>query len=349
MTEGGQDDQEQEYFLQHEIHVDAGQELMRIDKFLMGRLEKVSRNKVQNAIRADAIKVNDRSVKPNYKVKPGDQIKVILTKDPDANQELLPEPIPLDIIYEDEAVLVLNKQAGLVVHPGIGNYTGTLVNGLVHYFQENQLPLLPKNPRSRPGLVHRIDKDTTGLLVIAKTDFAMTHLAKQFFDHTVERRYQALVWGNFEEEEGTITGHIGRNPSDRFQMTVFPDGEAGKHAVTHYKVLKDYYYVSLVECQLETGRTHQIRAHMKYMRHPLFADKKYGGDQIVKGTVYSKYKQFVQNCLAICDRQCLHARTLGFVHPESGEDMRFEAPLPEDMSAVLQKWEGYFSSKREMT
>lgn len=344
-----EDQEEQEYYTHHDILVDPGQEMMRIDKFLMGRLEKVSRNKVQNAIRAQAILVNESPVKPNYKVRPGDQIKVILAKDPDANQELLPENIPLDIVYEDESILVINKQAGLVVHPGIGNYTGTLVNGLIHYFEKNDLPLLPRNPRSRPGLVHRIDKDTTGLMVIAKTDYAMTHLAKQFFDHTVERKYQAIVWGNFEEKSGTITGHLARNPSDRFQMTVFPDGDNGKHAVTHYRVIKDYYYVSFIECQLETGRTHQIRAHMKYLRHPLFGDRKYGGDQIIKGTVYTRYKQFVQNCLALCNRQCLHAQTLGFIHPDSGEQMRFESELPEDMQAVLQKWEGYFLNKKMRT
>ena len=347
MNNPDKEEQEQEYFVHHDIVVDGGQESMRIDKFLMGRLEKVSRNKVQNAIRAGAILVNERSVKPNYKVRPNDRIKVVFPRDPNIHDEIQPEPIPIEIVYEDDHLLVLNKQAGLVVHPGIGNYTGTLVNGLVHYFQNMELPVMPKNPVSRPGLVHRIDKDTTGLMVIAKTEFALSHLAKQFFDHTVERKYQALVWGNFDEPSGTITGHVGRNPSNRFQQTVFPDGSSGKHAITHYRVLKDYYYVSLVECQLETGRTHQIRAHMKYVGHPLFADQRYGGDQIVKGTVYTKYKQFVMNCLSLCTRQCLHAHTLGFEHPDTGEFLKFEMALPEDMKNVLDKWEGYYSGKKK--
>jgi len=338
-----------ELHVHHDIIVDRGQEQMRIDKFLMGRLEKVSRNRVQNAIRAGAIIVNNKEIKANYKVRPGDHIKVVMARDPSDHHDVLPEDIPLDVVHEDESLLVINKPTGLVVHPGIGNYSGTLVNALAHYFMDKDLPLLPRNARDRPGLVHRIDKDTTGLMVIAKTDYAMTHLAKQFFDHTVERRYQALVWGNFDESEGTITGHLARNPSNRFQMTVFEDGEVGKHAVTHYRVLEDFYYVTLVECQLETGRTHQIRAHMKYMGHPLFADTKYGGNQIIKGTVYTKYKQFVQNCFALCDRQCLHAKTLGFVHPETGEEMRFESPLPTDMDNVLQKWRGYFESKQRQS
>lgn len=335
----------EEFFIHHSIDVDPGQVAMRIDKFLTLRLEKVSRNRIQEAIKVGSILVNDKAIKSNYKVRPKDNIKVLLPRDPNENREVLPEDIPIDVVYEDDSVLVINKQAGLVVHPGIGNHDGTLVNALAHYFKRDDLPVLPKNPVNRPGLVHRIDKDTTGLMVIAKTEYAMTHLAKQFFDHTVERKYNALVWGNFEEPSGTMTGHIGRNPSDRFQMTVFEDGDFGKHAVTHYKVIKDYYYVSLIECQLETGRTHQIRAHMKYFGHPLFADRKYGGDQIRKGTVYTKYKQFVQNCLALCDRQCLHAGILGFEHPETGEQMRFESPIPEDIQAVLEKWNGYFKSK----
>ncbi len=337
--------QDGDYVYSSTIYVDKGQEPMRIDKFLMGRIEKVSRNRVQSAIKSGAILVNEKQIKSNYKVRPEDTIRLLLPKDPSEQHEIGPEDIPINVVYEDESVLVLNKQAGLVVHPGIGNYTGTLVNALVHHFQRTDLPVLPSNTSDRPGLVHRIDKDTTGLMVVAKTEYAMTHLAKQFFDHTVERKYQALVWGNFEEEQGTITGNIGRNPSNRFQMTVFEDEEIGKHAVTHYKVLEDFYYVSLVECQLETGRTHQIRAHMKHLGHPLFADTKYGGHEIRKGTVYSKYKQYVMNCLKICPRQCLHAGSLGFIHPEKGEAMRFEAELPDDMHQVLEKWRNYFKSK----
>lgn len=336
---------ESDYVFTSKIDVDKGQDPMRIDKFLMGRLEKVSRNRIQNAIKSSSILVNDQSIKSNYKVRPLDKISILLPRDPSEHHEVQPEDIPLDIVYEDESLLVLNKPAGLVVHPGIGNYTGTLVNALVHHFRREDLPVMPSNTADRPGLVHRIDKDTTGLMVIAKTDYAMTHLAKQFFDHSVERKYKALVWGNFEEEKGTITGHIARNPSNRFQMKVFEDGEIGKHAITHYRVIEDFYYVSLVECQLETGRTHQIRAHMKHVGHPLFADTKYGGDIIVKGTVYTKYKQYVTNCLKLCPRQCLHAGILGFTHPESGKQLRFESPLPDDMTQVLEKWRGYYSSK----
>lgn len=345
-SESNVSEENQEFYVHHDILVDKGQEQMRIDKFLMGRLEKISRNRVQNAIKSGAIVVNDKAVKVNYKVRPLDQIKVILAHEPSENRPVQPEEMELDIVYEDDSVLVINKPSGLVVHPGIGNYSGTLVNGLAHHFKN--LPVLPNNPPSRPGLVHRIDKETTGLMVVAKTEYAMSHLAKQFFDHTVERKYQALVWGNFDEQAGTITGHIARNPSNRFQMTVFEDGEVGKHAVTHYKVIQDYYYVTFIECQLETGRTHQIRAHMKYVGHPLFADAKYGGDRIVKGTVYSKYKQFVQNCFALCDRQCLHAQSLGFDHPETGERMKFTSELPQDIRSVLDKWEGYFKSKKDL-
>ena len=290
--------------------------------------------------------MNNRVIKSNYKIKPLDVIKVVLNKEPNEKQSVQPENIPLDIRYEDDSLMVIHKPAGLVVHPGIGNYSGTLVNGLVHYFQSLNLPVLPNNTSDRPGLVHRIDKDTSGLMVISKTEYAMSHLAKQFFNHTVERRYHALVWGNFEEESGTIEGNLGRSARDRLQMMVYEDGEGGKPAITHYRVLMDFYYVSLVECQLETGRTHQIRAHMKYLNHPLFADARYGGDQIVKGTVYTKYKQFVQNCFSLCDRQCLHAKTIGFDHPETGERMRFDSDLPADIQAVIDKWEGYFVAKQ---
>lgn len=338
-----------DFYLHHNIAVDRGQVQMRIDKFLMGRLEKVSRNRVQNAIKSGAILVNDKPIKNNYKVKPGDQVRVLITKDPSEQTDVLPEDIAIDVVYEDDSILIINKQAGLVVHPGIGNHRGTLVNALAYYFEQKKLPLLPNNPRNRPGLVHRIDKDTTGLMVIAKTEYAMSHLAKQFFDHTVERRYQALVWGNFDEPKGTITGNLARNPSDRFQMKVFEDEDIGKHAITHYRLLEDYYYVSLIECQLETGRTHQIRAHLKHIGHPLFADRRYGGDQIIKGTVYSKYKQFVKNCFDLCDRQCLHAKTLGFTHPETGEAMRFDSELPQDIQDVLNKWKSYFVSKQKQS
>ena len=334
-----------ELYVHYEIVVDKGQDSMRIDKYLMGRLERTSRNRVQNAIKAGAIIVNDRSIKANYKIRPQDHIKVVLTKDPSNRGEVLPENIPIDVCYEDESIMVINKPSGLVVHPGIGNYTGTLVNALTYYFQNSALPVLKDNPLDRPGLVHRIDKDTSGLMVIAKTEYAMSHLAKQFFNHTVERRYHALVWGNFDENEGTIEGNLGRSARDRLQMMVYEDGSAGKPAITHYRVLRDYYYVSLVECQLETGRTHQIRAHMKYIKHPLFADARYGGDQIKKGTIYTKYKQFVQNCFTLCNRQCLHAKTLGFIHPVTEEYMRFDSEMPEDIQSVIDKWEGYYRTK----
>ena len=331
-----------------EIIVDKGQESIRIDKFLLNRLERVSRNRIQNAIKKGDVLVNDLPIKSNYKVRPLDTIKILLLRDPEADSKILPENIPLNIVYEDESLMVIDKPAGLVVHPGIANPSGTLVNGLVYYLQNKNLPVMEGNPTNRPGIVHRIDKDTTGLMVIAKTDYAITHLAKQFFDHTVERKYWALVWGNFDHNEGTIQGHIGRDLRDRFKMSVFEEGDYGKHAITHFKVLKDFYYVTLLECQLETGRTHQIRVHMKYINHPLFGDDKYGGDRIVKGTVYTKYKQFVDNCFKLCSRHCLHAKVLGFEHPETGKRMRFESDLPEDISAVIEKWKSYFQNKKEL-
>ncbi len=337
----GQDD----YYEHYHISVDPGQEQLRIDKYLMNRLEKVSRNRLQQAIKAGAIKVNDKNVKSNYKVRPKDEIKVILPSDPNAVGEVIPENIPLDIVYEDESLMVINKQAGLVVHPGTGNRSGTLVNALMHHYQHTELPVMPSNSPDRPGLVHRLDKDTTGLMVIAKTEFAMSHLAAQFFDHSIERRYQAIVWGGFDESGGTVTGHIGRHPTDRMRMHTYPEGETGKHAVTHYKVLRDYFYVSLIECQLETGRTHQIRVHMNYLNHPVFNDNRYEGDRIRKGTVYTKYKQFVENCFTLCPRQALHAKVLGFIHPETEEKMLFESELPQDMQDVLAKWEAYYESR----
>jgi 23S rRNA pseudouridine1911/1915/1917 synthase len=312
-----------------------GQEPLRVDKFLMNFIENSTRNKIQQAVKAGNVLVNEAVVKANYKVKPNDVVRVVLAHPPHENL-LVAEDIPLDIIHEDESVIVVNKAAGMVVHPGHGNYSGTLVNGLIHHFEN-----LPNNSTDRPGLVHRIDKDTSGLLVVAKTEFAMANLAKQFYDRTTERLYLALVWGSVEEDEGTITGNVGRSLKNRLQMSVFPDGDFGKHAVTHYKVLERFSYVTLVECKLETGRTHQIRAHFRYLGHPLFNDERYGGNRVLKGTTYTKYKQFVDNCFKILPRQALHAKTLGFVHPESKEQLFFNSELPEDMKNCLEKWRNY--------
>ncbi|MEM8845546.1 MAG: RluA family pseudouridine synthase [Bacteroidota bacterium] len=312
-----------------------GQEPLRVDKFLMNFIENATRNKIQQAAKQGHIWVNDTVVKQNYRVKAGDEVKVLF-EHPPYEFLLTPEDIPLDIVYEDDTLLVVNKPAGMVVHPGHGNYSGTLINALVHHFEN-----LPKNSSNRPGLVHRIDKDTSGLLVIAKTEEAMTHLAKQFFEKSSEREYIALVWGNVEEDEGTIEGHIGRNPKNRLQMTVFPEGDNGKEAVTHYKVLERLGYVTMVSCKLETGRTHQIRVHMKYLGHTLFNDERYGGDKILKGTTFTKYKQFVENTFKILPRQALHARTLGFEHPKTGEFMKFDSELPEDMQNGIEKWSNY--------
>jgi len=336
-----------ELFERYRFVVDTKQSSVRIDKYLMEKMEKVSRNKVQSLIKHGVVKVNEGLVKPNYKVRPNEIITVVMTIPPNENSIILPEEIPLDIRYEDEDVIVLYKPAGLVVHPGVGNMSGTLVNGLANYLNPEDMPVKDGNGQDRIGLVHRIDKDTTGLMVIAKTELAMTHLSKQFFDHTVIRKYNALVWGNFDEPSGTITGNLARNPSNRFQMFVFEDGETGKHAVTHYKVLEDYYYVSLVECQLETGRTHQIRAHMKYIGHTLFNDAKYGGDKILKGTVFTKYRRFVENTFDVLPRQALHAKILGFVHPRTGKDMYFETPLPDDFQECLDKWKAYLGSRKD--
>lgn len=312
-----------------------GQEPLRVDKFLMNFIENATRNKIQQAVKAGNVLVNEAVVKSNYKVKAQDVVRVVLAHPPHENL-LVPENIPLDIIHEDNEVIVVNKPAGMVVHPGHGNYSGTLVNALIYHFQN-----LPKNSNERPGLVHRIDKDTSGLLVVAKTEFAMANLAGQFFNRTTERLYLALVWGSVIEEEGTITGHVGRSLKNRLQMDVFPDGEFGKHAVTHYKVVERFSYVTLVECKLETGRTHQIRAHFKYIGHPLFNDERYGGDRILKGTTYTKYKQFVDNCFKILPRQALHAKTLGFEHPETKEQLFFNSEIPEDMKQCLEKWRNY--------
>jgi 23S rRNA pseudouridine1911/1915/1917 synthase len=332
-----EDEEEVELFEHFSFNVDKGQSPIRIDKFLTDRIANATRNKVQNTIDSGNVLVNGKPIKSNYKIKPLDEIKVLLEKPP-RDTEVIPEKLPLDIIYEDDYLMVVNKPPGMVVHPAHGNWTGTLVNGLVYYF--NQLPTLPGNT-GRPGLVHRIDKDTSGLLVIAKSELAMTDLAHQFFHHTIERTYLALVWGEPTEDEGTITAHVGRSAKDRKVMVAFPDGSQGKHAVTHWKVLKRLRYVSLVQCNLETGRTHQIRAHMKFLGHPLFNDAMYGGDKIRKGTQFSKYKAFVQNCFEIMPRQALHAMSLGFIHPINKNPLYFEAPLPEDFTDVVNKWEKY--------
>ena len=328
-----------EMFEHFRFVADKGQKLLRVDKFLVARMEKTSRNRIQNAADADCIIVNGRPVKSSYKVKAGDVVSIVMDR-PRYELEIIPEDIPLNIVYEDDALLVVNKPAGMVVHPGHGNYTGTLVNALAWHFKDN-----PDYDVSDPrlGLVHRIDKDTSGLLVIAKTPEAKTHLGLQFFNKTTKREYRALVWGNFPEKTGTITGNIARNPRNKLQMAVFENPEIGKHAVTHYEVLRDFGYVSLVKCVLETGRTHQIRVHMQYKGHPLFNDARYGGDKILKGTTFAKYKRFIDNCFAICPRQALHAKTLGFIHPVTGKEMNFDSEIPEDMSLLLQKWENYTS------
>ena len=312
-----------------------GQDPLRVDKFLMNFIENATRNKIQQAVKAGSVLVNDKAVKSNYKVKANDVVRVVLAHPPHENL-LVAENIPITIVHEDDALIVVNKAAGMVVHPGHGNYSGTLVNGLIHHIEN-----LPKNSNERPGLVHRIDKDTSGLLVVAKTEFAMANLAKQFYDRTTDRKYLALVWGNLKDDEGTITGHIGRSFKNRLQMDVFPDGEHGKHAVTHYKVIERFSYVTLVQCKLETGRTHQIRAHFKFMGHPLFNDHRYGGDKILKGTTFSKYKQFVENCFKLLPRQALHAKTLGFEHPTQKKWLEFDSELPEDFEACLEKWRKY--------
>lgn len=330
-------EEEPELYEHHRIVVDKGQAMLRLDKYLQMRLEGVSRNKIQLAVKAGCVQVNERLVKSNYKVKPCDEI-VVLLPEPPHDFEVLPEPIPFDIVYEDEDVLVVDKRPGLVVHPGYGNFTGTLLNGLIYYFQNKQgrdgMPIMPY-------LVHRIDKDTSGLLLIAKNEEAQVVLAKQFFDHSIERKYNALVWGNFDEDQGTIIGNLERSPIDRRVMHVVEDAERGKHAVTHWHVVERFGYVTLVECVLETGRTHQIRAHMQYIGHPLFNDAAYGGNRILKGTTFSKYKQFVENCFTLLPRQALHALVLGFDHPVTGQHLHFELPLPSDMDAVVNKWRNY--------
>lgn len=329
--------QDDELFEHHYIKADPNQTLLRVDKFLMDRLPNVTRNKIQSGIKDGFVKVNGEVVKPNYRVHPGDAIHIYLPEPP-RDEEVVPEDIPLDIVFEDDHLLIVNKPAGMVVHPAYQNWTGTLVNALAFHFQN--LPEMQGN-EGRPGLVHRIDKDTSGLLVVAKTEAAMSGLAKQFFDHNIERTYNALVWGEPEPEKGTIHVNVGRSLKDRRVTTAFPEGDFGKDAITHYEVIKNLRYVSLLKCRLETGRTHQIRAHMRWIGHPLFNDATYGGDQILKGTIFTKYKQFVHNCFKILPRQALHAKTLGFIHPITKQEMQFDSELPEDITAVIEKWENY--------
>ncbi|MBR0123473.1 MAG: RluA family pseudouridine synthase [Bacteroidales bacterium] len=327
------EDSDNEMYEHFRFVVDKGQSPLRMDKFLFSRIENASRNKIQVAAKADCVLVNGKPEKSSYKVKPLDVITILMSKPP-RDTDVIPQNIPLEIVYEDDDVIIVNKKAGMVVHPSYANYDGTLVNALTYYFNE-------QGKGAIPALVHRIDKDTSGLLLVAKNEVAQTYLAKQFFDHTVERRYQALVWGDFDEDEGTITGNLGRSAKDRRVVAVYPDGSQGRHAVTHYKVLQRFNYVTLVECRLETGRTHQIRAHMQYIKHPLFGDKTYGGDTIVKGTTFTKYKQFVNNCFDILPRQALHAKTIGFVHPTTHNLMQFDSDLPDDMQRVIAKWKKY--------
>src|SRR3569833_592064 len=343
ITENELPEQEEQDLYEHlRLVVDKGQSLLRIDKFLMHRIENASRNRIQNAIDAGNVLVNDKIIKASYKVKPLDVISVVLPHPP-RDTEVYPENLPINIVYEDDDVLVVNKEPGMVVHPGYNNYTGTLVNALVYHFQ--QLPTLPGND-GRPGLVHRIDKDTSGLLLISKNEHAMAWLARQIYEHTITRKYLALVWGDLAED-GTVTGYIGRSHSDRRVMSIYDDPEKGKWAVTHYKVLERLDFVTLIDSQLETGRTHQIRAHMKHIWHPLFSYATYGGDKILKGTVFSKYKQFVENCFELLPRQALHAQTLGFVHPSLKKHLLFEAPLPNDFESALEKWRKYAVVKEE--
>jgi 23S rRNA pseudouridine1911/1915/1917 synthase len=325
------------------IVIDKGQEPLRIDKFLMNRIEGATRNKIQQAIENELVLVNEKPIKNNYKIKAGDKIIIYDSNSPESS-EIIPQNIPLNIVYEDDDILIINKPVGIVVHPGSGNPDNTLINAVAWHLKHN-CPEIDESELPRFGLVHRIDKNTSGLLVIAKKQKVMSDLAKQFFNHTVHRRYVALVWGNFEEQEGTITGHVGRHQRFRKLFTTYPDGEYGKDAITHYKVLENFNYVTLVECRLETGRTHQIRVHMQHIGHPLFNDDFYGGDRIVKGTVYTKYKQFVDNCFKICPRQALHAKELGFIHPTTKKEMLFTSELPEDMAQLIEKWRKYSQFK----
>ena len=344
MTENDQtkDDQQNgsdELYERLVIKIDRGQEPLRIDKYLMQRIENATRNKIQQAINAGMVTVNKNTVKQNYKVKGLDEIILYSDMSPEET-DVVPEKIDLTILYEDDDVIIINKAAGMVVHPGSGNYSGTLLNGVAWYMQQTN-PSINESTLPRYGLVHRIDKNTSGLLLMAKNSKAMTNLARQFYDHTVKRKYIALVWGDVKNDEGTIVAHVGRNLRFRKLFEAYPEGDHGKEAITHYRVIERFNYVTLVECVLETGRTHQIRVHMKHIGHPLFNDDTYGGDKIVKGTVFAKYRQFVDNCFTICPRQALHAKTLGFTHPKTKEEMFFETELPEDMTEVIEKWRGY--------
>ncbi|MDX1954873.1 MAG: RluA family pseudouridine synthase [Chitinophagaceae bacterium] len=325
------------------FRTDKGQEPLRIDKYLMNRIEGATRNKLQQALNAGLVTVNGKEVKPNFKVKGLDEI-IVYSDTSAADTEVVPEPMDLNIAFEDEHLMMINKPAGMVVHPGSGNYTGTLLNGVAWYLKQKD-PGVTEDSLPRFGLVHRIDKNTSGLLVLAKTQVAMSKLAKQFYDHTVKRQYVALVWGDLKEDSGTIIAHVGRHQRFRKLFEAYPEGEHGKEAITHYQVLERFGYTTLVRCILETGRTHQIRVHMKYLGHPLFNDDTYGGDKIVKGTVYARYRQFVENCFALCPRHALHARTLGFVHPVSGKELFFEADLPSDIQSVIDKWRSYAEQK----
>lgn len=337
-------DENDELYEHYHFVASKGQEPLRVDKFLMNFVENATRNKIQQAAKDGNVFVNGKTVKQNYKVKAEDEVKVMF-EHPPYEFLLTPENIPLDIIYEDDTVLIVNKQPGMVVHPGHGNYSGTLINALIYHFDN-----LPNNSSDRPGLVHRIDKDTSGLLVVAKTEEAMIHLSKQFFNKTSEREYVALVWGNVEDDEGTVEGNIGRHPKNRLQNTVYfgEDAEKGKPAVTHYKVLERFGYVTLVSCRLETGRTHQIRVHMKHIGHTLFNDERYGGERILKGTSFTKYKQFVDNCFKVLPRQALHAKTLGFEHPKTKKWMSFNSPVPQDIEACVERWRNYAKNQKEV-
>lgn len=340
-------DEDRELYEHHNIKVDKGQVMMRIDKFIMIRISHTTRTKIQNACEAGNILVNGKPVKSNYRIKPLDEISIVLSVPP-RDVEVVPENIPIDIVYEDEYIALVNKKPGMVVHPGYGNYRGTLVNALAYHFQN--LPTTKTKighdvSLERPGLVHRIDKNTSGIVIIAKTELAMTRLAKDFFDHTIERKYVALVWGNLKEDEGTITGNVGRDLKNRKVMTVFPEGDHGKHAVTHYKVIERFGFVTLVECVLETGRTHQIRVHFKHVGHPLFNDNEYGGDIVLKGLNTATYKKFIHNCFEMCPRHALHAKTLGITHPITGKKLKFESEIPSDMASVIEKWRKYVEKK----
>jgi 23S rRNA pseudouridine1911/1915/1917 synthase len=335
--------EQQEMFEHYRFSADPGQSLLRIDKFITDRLENTSRTRIQNAANAGCILVNNIPVKPNYRIKPGDLVQIVLPAPP-REVELIPENIPVKIEYEDDDLVVVNKEPGMVVHPGYGNYTGTLVNALMWHFRD--LPLFSSG-ELRPGLVHRIDKNTSGILVVAKNELALMKLSKQFYDRTSDRKYTAIVWGTPDPPEGTVTGNVGRNIKDRKVMQVFPDGDDGKPAVTHYRVIEDFGYISVIECKLETGRTHQIRVHMSHIKHPLFNDEEYGGDRILKGTTFAKYQQFIRNCFRILPRQALHARSLAFDHPTTGKRMQFDSELPADMQEVIERMRRYVSGREE--